>query len=365
MQASLGPIVEGKGFAPDAWTTTWKYTATAGANPMGVEWYGILAGLGFVLSFGYWCTNFLIVQRAMAAESMTAARKVPLIGAIPKMFIPFLIIIPGVAALVLLNDPLKGFALPVNDAGQPIYDYTIIMLLKQYLPAGVLGLGITALLASFMSGMAGNVSAFNTVWTYDIYQSYLRPATGDHDADENHYLKVGRITTVVGVLVSIAAAYIASKFGNIMDFLQTVFSMINAPLFAVIFLGMFWKRSTGNAAFTGLLVGFLIALLHHGLTMPAGADTLVKGGWLGVVHTYPVEMAQNFWTAIFAFSSAALLTVIISLLSKREKSDAELNGLVYSMTPKLDDSDVKWYQRPWFLAAIVGVIMIVLSILFW
>jgi len=147
MQASLGPIVEGKGFAPDAWTTTWKYTATAGANPMGVEWYGILAGLGFVLSFGYWCTNFLIVQRAMAAESMTAARKVPLIGAIPKMFIPFLIIIPGVAALVLLNDPLKGFALPVNDAGQPIYDYTIIMLLKQYLPAGVLGLGITALLA--------------------------------------------------------------------------------------------------------------------------------------------------------------------------------------------------------------------------
>lgn len=365
MQASLGPIVEGKGFAPDAWTTTWKYTATAGGNPMGVEWYGILAGLGFVLSFGYWCTNFLIVQRAMAAESMTAARKVPLIGAIPKMFIPFLIIIPGIAALVLLNDPLKGFALPVNDAGQPIYDYTIIMLLKQYLPAGVLGLGITALLASFMSGMAGNVSAFNTVWTYDIYQSYLRPATGDKEADEKHYLKVGRLTTIVGVLVSIAAAYIASKFGNIMDFLQTVFSMINAPLFAVIFLGMFWKRSTGNAAFIGLLMGFLIALLHHGLTMPAGADTLVKGGWLGVVHTYPVEMAQNFWTAIFAFSAAAILTVVISLLSKREKSDEELNGLVYSMTPKLDDSDVKWYQRPWFLAAIVGVIMIVLSILFW
>ncbi len=365
MQASLAPIVEGKGFAADTWTTTWKYTATAGANPMGVEWYGILAGLGFVLSFGYWCTNFLIVQRAMAAESMTAARKVPLIGAIPKMFIPFLIIIPGIAALVLLNDPLKGFALPVNDAGQPIYDYTIIMLLKQYLPAGVLGLGITALLASFMSGMAGNVSAFNTVWTYDIYQSYIRPATGNKEADDHHYLRVGKMATIVGVLVSIAAAYIASKFGNIMDFLQTVFSMINAPLFAVIFLGMFWKRSTGNAAFTGLLMGFLVALLHHGLTMPAGATTLVKGGWLGVVHTYPVEMAQNFWTAIFAFTTAALLTVIISLLSKREKSDEELNGLVYSMTPKLDDSGVKWHQRPWFLALIVGVIMIVLSILFW
>jgi SSS family solute:Na+ symporter len=365
MQASLAPIVEGKGFAADTWTTTWKYTATAGANPMGVEWYGILAGLGFVLSFGYWCTNFLIVQRAMAADSMTAARKVPLIGAIPKMFIPFLIIIPGIAALVLLNDPGKGFALPLNDAGQPIYDYTIIMLLKQYLPAGVLGLGITALLASFMSGMAGNVSAFNTVWTYDIYQSYIRPATGNKEADERHYLKVGRMSTIVGVLVSIAAAYIASKFGNIMDFLQTVFSMINAPLFAVIFLGMFWKRSTGNAAFTGLLMGFLVALLHHGLTMPEGATTLVKGGWLGVIHTYPVEMAQNFWTAIFAFTTAALLTVIISLVSKREKSDDELNGLVYSMTPRLDDSGVKWHQRPWFLATIVGVIMIVLSILFW
>jgi len=365
MQASLAPIVEGKGFAADTWTTTWKYTATAGANPMGVEWYGILAGLGFVLSFGYWCTNFLNVQRAMAADSMTAARKVPLIGAIPKMFIPFLIIIPGIAALVLLNDPGKGFALPLNDAGQPIYDYTIIMLLKQYLPAGVLGLGITALLASFMSGMAGNVSAFNPVWTYDIYQSYIRPATGNKEADERHYLKVGRMSTIVGVLVSIAAAYIASKFGNIMDFLQTVFSMINAPLFAVIFLGMFWKRSTGNAAFTGLLMGFLVALLHHGLTMPEGATTLVKGGWLGVIHTYPVEMAQNFWTAIFAFTTAALLTVIISLVSKREKSDDELNGLVYSMTPRLDDSGVKWHQRPWFLATIVGVIMIVLSILFW
>ncbi len=365
MQASLAPIVESKGFAADTWTTTWKYTGTEAGNPLGVAWYGIFAGLGFVLSFGYWCTNFLIVQRAMAAESMTAARKVPLIGAIPKMFIPFLIIVPGIAALVLLNDPLKGFALPLNDAGQPIYDYTIIMLLKQYLPAGVLGLGVTALLASFMSGMAGNVSAFNTVWTYDIYQSYIRPATGNKEADDKHYLKVGKMATVFGVLVSIAAAYIASLFGNIMDFLQTIFSMINAPLFAVIFLGMFWKRSTGNAAFTGLLVGFLIALLHHGLTQPEGATTLVKGGWLGVIHTYPVEMAQNFWTAIIAFTTATLLTVVISLLMKREKSDEELNGLVYSMTRRLDDSAVVWYSRTWFLALIVGIIMIVLSILFW
>ena len=239
------------------------------------------------------------------------------------------------------------------------------MLLKQYLPAGVLGLGITALLASFMSGMAGNVSAFNTVWTYDIYQSYIRKRTSNEEADDRHYLNVGRITTIFGVLLSIGSAYIASKFGNIMDFLQTIFSMINAPLFAVIFLGMFWKRTTGHAAFTGLLAGFLIALLHHGLTVPEGATTLVKGGWLGTLHTYPVEMAQNFWTAIIAFTVATLLTVGLTFATKQQKSEAELHGLVYSLTPRTIVEDAPWYQRPVGLAIIVGVICLILSILFW
>lgn len=365
LQEGLAPIVSAKGFAADTFTSTWKYTGTAQGNPMGVEWYGIFAGLGFVLSFGYWCTNFLIVQRAMAAESKLAARNTPLIGAIPKMFIPFLIIVPGIAALVLMNMPEKGFALPLNAQGQPIYDYTIIMLLKQYLPAGVLGLGITALLASFMSGMAGNVSAFNTVWTYDIYQSYIRPQTGNKESDDQHYLKVGRYATIFGILVSIAAAYIASKFGNIMDFLQTVFSMINAPLFAVIFLGMFWKRSTGHAAFMGLLGGFLIALLHHGLTIPAGAATFFKGGWLGVIHEYPVEMAQNFWTAIYACSASTIITIVLSLLTKQKKSEQELVGLVYSLTPHSMKEDAKWYNRPTNLAIFVLAISIVLTVLFW
>ena len=366
LKESLAPITTANGFAADTWTTTWKYTAQATTNPMGVRWFGILFGLGFVLSFGYWCTNFLIVQRAFAADSKIAARKVPLIGALPKMFIPFLIIVPGVIAMVLLNDPAKGFSLPIDpESGKPIYDYTIIMLLKQYLPAGVLGLGITALLASFMSGMAGNVSAFNTVWTYDIYQSYIRKATIDEAADDRHYLNVGRVATVAGVLLSIASAYIASKFGNIMDFLQTIFSMINAPLFAVIFLGMFWKRTTGHAAFTGLLGGFLIALLHHGLTAPEGATTLFKGGWIGVIHTYPVEMAQNFWTAIIAFTVSTSVTVGLSLSTRQKKSDAELRGLVYSLTPHEIDKDLPWYQRPAGLAVLVGVICIILSIIFW
>ena len=363
LKEGLAPIVSGKGFAADSFTTTWKYTDQATSNPLGVEWYGILFGLGFVLSFGYWCTNFLIVQRAMAAKSTTAARNTPLIGAIPKMLIPFLIIVPGIIALVLMNNPSSGFSITEN--GKPNYDLTIIMLLKHYLPTGVLGLGITALLASFMSGMAGNVSAFNTVWTYDIYQSYIRPATGDKEADSKHYLKVGRMATVFGVLVSIAAAYLAGLFGNIMDFLQTIFSMINAPLFAVIFLGMFWKRATGHGAFIGLLGGFLVALLHHGLTVPAGATTLVKGGWLGVLHTYPVEMAQNVWTAIYACAASAIIAMVVSLTTTQKKTDDELRGLVYSLTPKIKEDHVVWYMRTNTLAIFVLTMMVILSILFW
>ena len=264
-----------------------------------------------------------------------------------------------------MNDPGKGFALPLDASGKPIYDYTIIMLLKQYFPTGMLGLGMTALLASFMSGMAGNVSAFNTVWTYDIYQSYIRKRTNNAEADDIHYLKVGRIATVFGVLLSIASAYIASKFGNIMDFLQTIFSMINAPLFAVIFLGMFWKRTTGHAAFTGLLSGFLMALVHHGLSAPVGANTYFKGGWLGVIHTYPVEMAQNFWTAIIAFTVATTVTVVLTLLTKQLKTEGELKGLVYSLTPRITNADLPFHKRPAGLAIIVAVICIILSILFW
>jgi len=365
LQHALADTASSHGYASDTYTTMWRHTGSAKANPLGVEWYGIFAGLGFVMSFGYWCTNFLIVQRAMSAESPTAARNTPLIGAIPKMFIPFLIIVPGIIVLALMNTPGSGIKLPLNAAGQPIYDYTIIVLLKQYLPAGVLGLGITALLASFMSGMAGNVSAFNTVWTYDIYQSYIRPVTGDKAADDKHYLFIGRMATIFGVLVSIAAAYLASLFGNIMDFLQTIFSMINAPLFAVIFLGMFWKRGTGHAAFIGLLAGFFVALLHHGITYPAGADTLVKGGWICKLHEYPVEMAQNFWTAIYACATSASLTVIISLLTKQKKSDEELKGLVYSLTPKLKEGHVVWYQRSSTLAILVLTIALILTILFW
>jgi SSS family solute:Na+ symporter len=208
--------------------------------------------------------------------------------------------------------------------------------------------------------MAGNVSAFNTVFTYDIYQSYINPNQSDH-----HYLRVGRWTTVVGVLVSIMTAYVARSFNNVMDFLQLIFAFVNAPLFAAFLLGMFWKRTTGHAAFWGLIGGTIAAALSHGLSLPAGASVGVKGGYFGVIHTYPSEMAQNWWTAIFAFSTALILTFTITMLTKRTKTDEDLKGLVYSLTPRVQDDSRYWYQKPEFLAVIVAVIAIVLSIIYW
>ena len=344
---------------PENMMHTWKLTGRPEANPMGVEWFGVLFGLGFVLSFGYWCTNFLVVQRAMAAGSMSAARRTPMIGALPKMFLPALVVIPGMIALALTN--VGSLELPLKEGTMVTdFDKVIPVLLMRYMPVGVLGLGLTGLMASFMSGMAGNVSAFNTVFTFDIYQSYLQPNKSD-----KHYLKVGRWTTVVGVLISIMTAYVAKSFNNVMDFLQLIFAFVNAPLFAAFLLGMFWKRTTGHAAFWGLIGGTISAALHHGFTLPAGAVAGVKGGFFGLVQTYPSEMAQNFWTAIYAFSTALILTFFITLLTKKLKTDDELRGLVYSLTPKVKDDSKYWYQKPQVMAVIVGAIAIVLSIIFW
>ena len=249
-----------RGFAPEAWTASWQLMGSPSANPMGVEWFGLVMGLGFVLSFGYWCTDFLVVQRAMAADSMAAARRTPLIAAVPKMLFPFLVILPGMVAMALTaHAGTSGFALPAKPDGTLNYDMAIPMMLAHYFPTGLLGLGLTALMACFMSGMAGNVTAFNTVWTYDIYQSYIRK-----QASDAHYLWVGRMATVFGIVLSVAAAYAATRFNNIMDMLQLVFAFVNAPLFATFLLGMFWKRATGHGAFTGLLAGTLAAACTTG-----------------------------------------------------------------------------------------------------
>jgi SSS family solute:Na+ symporter len=306
-------------------------------------------GLGFVLSFGYWCTDFLVVQRAMAADSMTAARRTPLIAALPKMFFPFLVILPGMIALALTVGaaPGQGFIPPKLDTGgAPIIDGAGRVVLDYDLAT------------PFMSGMAGNVTAFNTVWTYDIYQSHIR-----RGASDAHYLWMGRVATVGGIAISIAAAYVAASFNNIMDMLQLVFAFVNAPLFATFALGMFWRRSTGHGAFWGLLSGTLGAALHHGLTLPAGASPGIKGGFLGVVHTYPSEMAQNFWTAIYAFVTCLVVSSVISLFT-RPRPDEELRGLVYALTPRPRDDVRSWAQRPAVLAAIVLVMTLALNLVF-
>ncbi len=351
----------GQVFESGAWTQSWAHMNSSSANPMGVEWFGMVMGLGFVLSFGYWCTDFLVVQRAMAANSMAAARRTPLIAAVPKMLFPALVILPGMIAIALHHE--AGSFLPKDANGVVDYNMTVPAMLAKFFPPGILGIGITALMASFMSGMAGNVTAFNTVWTYDLYQSYIRPGQPDH-----HYLRMGHIITVVGILISVACAYVARSFNNIMDMLQLVFGFVNAPLFATFLLGMFWRRATGHGAFFGLLSGTLAAALHHGLTLPAGATVGIKGGWLvggHVLHTYPVDMAQNFWMAIYAWTTCFVVTIIVSLATQRNKSDDELRGLVYSLTPRVKEEGLRWYQRPAALAVVVLIAAVILNIIFW
>lgn len=410
--AKLTTVSTAGGYPETAYTQSWAFMGDPSQNPIGVEVFGLMLGLGFVLSFGYWCTDFLVVQRAMAAKSLADAQRTPIIAAFPKMLFPFLVILPGMLALVVGTGavavkpdgsatqtassstasadstrdrkgedetvtnaastntfgrgiiPLKIDAAtgePLVDArGRMVLDYDLAtpMMLVHYFPAGLLGLGLTALLASFMSGMAGNVTAFNTVWTYDIYQSYIRKGASDA-----HYLWMGRIATVFGIALSIAAAYVAASFNNIMDLLQLVFAFVNAPLFATFALGMFWKRTTGHGAFTGLVAGTVAAAIHHGLSLADGAVVGIKGGYLGIMNTYPSELAQTFWTAIAAWTTCFVVTIVVSLLTRPRPAD-ELKGLVYSLTPKPKYTQQVWYKRPALLAVVVLTCTLALNFIF-
>ena len=421
--SQLVPGTVDQHYAAGTWSQSWAHMGSYNQNPMGADWFTMVAGLGFVLSFGYWCTDFLVVQRAMAAKSMSAARRTPLIAAVPKMLFPALVILPGMVAIALhVSQPQSNFFIPVDrnliaknmavselqiadashlskdqnaalektekeilqklkkpkenpelaaqaekleavlrtDRSNLDFNMVIPALLGHYLPFGLLGIGFTALMASFMSGMAGNVTAFNTVWTYDIYQSYLAPGKTD-----THYLWMGRMATVFGIIISIGCAYLAAKFNNIMDMLQLVFGFVNAPLFATFLLGMFWKRSTGHGAFFGLLGGTFGAALFHGLAYTKGAEVGIKGAWIAKQFQFNSEMAQNFTMAIVAWTSCFVLTIIISLATKRTKSDQELTGLVYSLTPKPKKENEPWYQQPVTLGIIILALTVALNIIFW
>jgi len=385
-----------KASVPAAYMHEWKGVAHASTNPMGVEIIGLGMGLGFVLAYGYWCTDFLVIQTAMASKNMASARRVPLIAAVPKMFFPFLVVVPGLLAISLptphtttvtrvengaiiheINvvppeveqgrglvpaklNPVTGKPM-LTASGEPLLDYDMATpnVLLHYFPTGILGLGLTALLASFMSGMAGNVTAFNAVFTFDLYQSYIYKKGSDR-----HYMTVGRFATVGGILLSIGTAYAAINFNNIMDTLQLVFSFVNAPLFATFLLGMFWKRATGHGAFSGLIAGTAAAMLHHGLTLPIDARAGIHGGWIAVLHHYPSDMAQNFWTAIFAFWVNFIVTVVVSYCTKA-RPEAELVGLVHSLTPKPESAKLVWWKRPEALAVAILLVVIGLNIFFY
>jgi len=380
---------------PVEYMHAWKGVMHPSTNPMGIDIIGIGMGLGFVLGSGYWCTDFLVIQTAMASRNMDSARRVPLIAAIPKMFFPFIVILPGLLAIGLATphtttvvtqqngvivhnttvvskqveegrglvpakiNPLTGK--PMLDAsGHPLLDYDLATpnMLLHYFPTGILGLGLTALLASFMSGMAGNVTAFNTVFTYDLYQSYIHKGASDR-----HYLAVGRWATVGGILLSICTAFAVISFNNILDILQLVFSIVNAPLFATFLLGMFSKRTTGHGAFAGLVSGTCAALVHHGLTLPIEAHRGIHGGWITVVHHYPSDMAQNFYGAIFAFGINFVVAVVVSLMTK-PRPESELVGLVHSLTPKPPRVHSQWWKSPEALGIAILLCAIALNIFF-
>lgn len=331
----------------------WKGMASASTNPMGVDAFSLVFGLGFVLAFGYWCTDFLVVQRAMISRNLNEAQRTPIIASIPKILMPAIVILPGII-LLALQGQFSGYDLPVNAAGDKDYNMALPVLLAKLYPTGLLGVGITALIASFMSGMAGNVTAFNTVFTFDIYQAYIKK-----NASERHYLWVGKATTIAGILISVATAYVAKSFNSIMDLLQLVFSFVNAPLFATFFLGMFWKRTTANGAFFGLLSGTAAAALTHGLTVAEG-----KGGWIANVHQFYSGTSQAFTIAWIAFVVCFIVTAVVSMITK-PKPESELVGLVYSLTPKQKDAAKVWYKNPLVLGVIVLLATLILNIIFY
>ena len=349
----IGSLQEIFSRIPEAYSKLWSTSADPTQNGMLVTWGGIVLGLGFVLSFGYWTTDFLVVQRAFSAKDLRSARMTPIIASFFKMAMPFIVIIGGLIALVLSNDPNSGFHL-LQDGSKINYDSALPMLIRRYYPSGLMGLGITALLAGFMAGQAGNISAFNTVWTYDIYQSVI-----NRKASPEHLLWMGRVATIVGILISIVTAYWAKSMPTIMDYMQAIFSWVNAPLFATMLLGMFVKWITPNGAFWGLLAGMGSTFT---LFLAVKFDWISKS--LITMSDVASDMAANFWRAWWAWLICFIVTIVISFFT-RKKPDQELVGLVKGLTEESVGKPVPLIRKPEFWGAISLVILIVLNIYFW
>jgi SSS family solute:Na+ symporter len=340
------------------YTHMWTTLAHFKSNPMGVHWTGIVFGLGFVISFGYWTTDFLVVQRVLSANNLRSAKMAPVIGAAFKMAVPFIVILPGLLALAVLKNPDGSVMHLVASnvakvTGQRSYDEVLPLMLIRYCGPGLLGLGITALIAGFMSGMAGNVSAFSTVWTYDIYGAFL-----NKKASDQHYVAMGRWSTVLGMLVSIMTAYLVMNANSIMDYVQALFSFFIAPLFGTVILGMMWKRATKKGGFYGLLAGTIASI-----AMFVWVHTDASALKYIAMSPDAQPMAENLYRALWSWIICVLVTVVVSLMTKATPI-AQLSGLVYGATPLPDDGAKNLFQKPIFWAVIVITVFFVLNLIF-
>src|SRR5580692_5694328 len=339
-------------FPGQDYTHMWRTLGSFSDNPMGINWVGVVFGLGAVISMGYWTTDFLVVQRVISAKDLRSAKLAPIIGAGFKMMVPLIVILPGLLGLAVL--PFKLVPENMLTPGAHSYNDVLPLMLARYCGPGLLGLGVTALIAGFMSGMAGNVSAFATVWTYDIYRPLINSKGTDH-----HYVNMGRWTTIVGVLISVGTAYLVMQFASIMDYVQALFSFFIAPLFGTVILGMLWKRATGPGGFWGLLCGTLSSV-------GMWAWVKVDPSALRYVALSPDAkgLAQDMYQALWSFIVCLVVTVAVSLATE-PVPDAQLTGLVYGMTEIPSVGDVPLYEKPLFWAAVVTVVFFLLNIIFW
>ena len=339
-------------FPGQDYTHLWSGLGSFTTNPMGIHWTGIVLGLGFVISFGYWTTDFLVVQRVLSAKDLRSAQMAPVIGSVFKMAVPFIVILPGLLGLAVLPEKLVGES--QGGAGAHTYNEVLPLMLARYCGPGLLGLGITALIAGFMSGMAGNVSAFATVWTYDIYRALIRK-----NAPDAHYVAMGRWCTVVGVLISIGTAYLVMQFLSIMDYVQALFSFFIAPLFGTVILGMLWKRATPAAGFWGLLAGTLSSI---GMFIWVQADHSALR--FIAISPHAKDMAENMYRALWSWLICVIVTVAVSAVTK-PKPEAELRGLVYGATEIPSERNIPLLHRPVFWTVTVLIVFVILNIIFW
>jgi SSS family solute:Na+ symporter len=335
------------------YTHAWKYLGSFSDNPMGVHWTGIVFGLGFVVSFGYWTTDFLVVQRVLAAKDLRSAKMAPVIGAAFKMFVPFIVILPGLLGLAVLPMHLTGEAQAVATGGHS-YNEVLPLMLARYCAPGLLGLGITALIAGFMSGMAGNVSAFSTVWTYDIYGALI-----NKNATDRQNVIMGRWCTILGVLISVGTAYLVMQFLSIMDYVQALFSFFIAPLFGTVILGMLWKRASPAGGFWGLLAGTVSSI---GMWAWVKVDPTALR--YVALSPHAKDMAENIYRAMWSWIICVTVTVAVSLVTK-PKPVSELAGLVYGQTDIPSEGHLSLLQKPMFWAVVVAVVFVILNLLFW